>query len=552
MKRGLSALLAVMLTWHWASLQAAGLSLEAESEAGKYRIILATEFEPVPVRKLHSWTITVRDESGNPFIPRQLAFYGGMPGHGHGLPSEPQVTQQLEEGTYLVEGVLFNMFGAWELVVGVYGPAGPDKAVFPLTLRPKSVASETLPAIGWDANALALMQSLRLPQDTRAPLDPTNRFDGRPEAIALGEKLFFDPGLSGTGEISCASCHLPELKFTDGVPTSIGTLQMQRNSPTLLGVAHADWFYWDGRRDSLWAQALTPLETLGEMDTSRAAAVRYVREHPDYGAVFAGLSNASAAQTDAAPLPENAGPYGTPSERAAWSRLSEPQHKRINRAFSDIGKIIAAYVATLQPRDGRFDRFVDALAAGKADVADRLMSASEQAGLRLYLDAAKTQCLRCHNGPHFTNFGFHNIGTGMDEQGNRDFGRLFGIRAAQVDEFNCLGAYSDGTQESCDKHRFGGAGHDADGAFKVPGLRNVALTGPYMHDGSLESLGEVLRFYREPPDVELTGHELPPLTLTDQELADLEAFLHTLNDSSDAAAVTTPRGVENPYTAADE
>ena len=176
-----------MLTWHWASLQAAGLSLEAESEAGKYRIILATESEPVPVRKLHSWTITVRDESGNPFIPRQLAFYGGMPGHGHGLPSEPQVTQQLEEGTYLVEGVLFNMFGAWELVVGVYGPAGPDKAIFPLTLRPKSVAGETPPAIGWDANALALMQSLRLPQDTRAPLDPTNRFDGRPEAIALGE-----------------------------------------------------------------------------------------------------------------------------------------------------------------------------------------------------------------------------------------------------------------------------------------------------------------------------------------------------------------------------
>jgi cytochrome c peroxidase len=109
-----------------------------------------------------------------------------------------------------------------------------------------------------------------------------------------------------------------------------------------------------------------------------------------------------------------------------------------------------------------------------------------------------------------------------------------GLRSALIDEFNCVGPYSDGGPGDCGHHQFAVQGHADNGAFKVPTLRDVGRTAPYMHDGRFEGLAEVLEFYREPPPRDITNHELPALDLTDQELRDLASFLESLDSTKDA------------------
>ena len=498
-------------------------ALAKQTDAGLYRVVIGPRSGDIPIAERHAWTIEIRDGDGAPIEPTQLAFYGGMPGHGHGLPSAPRVTQRLEPGVYLVEGVVFNMYGEWELVVGVVGPAGPDKALFELSLAPTVVDEE--PDEKWSPREVAMMRSLTLPEQRKAPEDPSNRLLGRPKAISLGQALFFDPGLSLNGDLSCASCHDPRLHFTDGKKKSFGSRELKRNSPTLLGSAHGDWFYWDGRRDSVWSQALSPIETPGEMDNNRTRVVRYVLTSEAYRDRFVEL--AGGAVPDLEQLPDSAGPYGSAEDKVRWNRLTESQRRQVNGAFATVGKIIASYVSTLEPERSRFDAYVASLA--DESESDTLLSEQEERGLRLFLSPEKTQCLRCHNGAYFTNFGFNNIGTGLPAEGQLpDFGRLVGLRAALVDEFNCLGPYSDADGEECEHHRFAAQNHADNGAFKVPTLRNVAETGPYMHDGRFDTLIEVLQFYRDPPTKEMSNHELPPLDLSDSELQDLAAFLRTL------------------------
>jgi cytochrome c peroxidase len=147
------------------------------------------------------------------------------------------------------------------------------------------------------------------------------------------------------------------------------------------------------------------------------------------------------------------------------------------------------------------------------------------------VDEPKTRCLRCHNGPMLTNGGFHNVGTGTFGGERPDFGRAFGLRAVLLDEFNCVGPFSDARREACLELRF--LNKDAhiplDGAFKTPSLRNVSATAPYAHDGRFADLDQVLRHYNTPPAVTSSGpHELGPLGLTDQELRHLRAFLFAL------------------------
>src|SRR5262249_8617871 len=141
-------------------------------------------------------------------------------------------------------------------------------------------------------------------------------------------------------------------------------------------------------------------------------------------------------------VPERAGPLGDEPARASWERIPQPQRERIDRAFSNVGKALEAFERTLLPGDSRFDRYVGALRAGQPERAAELLDAREVAGLRLFIDPAHTQCLQCHNGPQFTNGGFHNIGTGGFDGGTLDFGRALGIQAVLLDVFNCAGPYS--------------------------------------------------------------------------------------------------------------
>jgi len=156
------------------------------------------------------------------------------------------------------------------------------------------------------------------------------------------------------------------------------------------------------------------------------------------------------------------------------------------------------------------------------------LTSDEQAGLRLFIDGKKTQCLRCHNGPLFTNQSFHDIGTGR-LSGIPDLGRYVGLQSLRMDVFKCLGVYSDAPPKACESLRFLDSRQEGHlvGAFRTPTLRGLTRTAPYFHDGSLEHLTAVIEYYRSPP-LE-PPNELTPLDLDEDEARQLVAFLGTLS-----------------------
>lgn len=410
--------------------------------------------------------------------------------------------------------------------------------------RAEPAATATAATIdGWSADQLGLLRTLSLHALARTREDPSNRVADDPRAARLGHRLFFDTSLSASGTVACATCHRPERAFDDGLATSVGLGPASRNTPTLIGAFHSPWFYWDGRRDSQWAQALAPLEAADEMGSTRLEVVRRIANDTRYRAEYEALFGAPPDFGDPERFPPRAGPFGDASARDAWDRLAESERDRVNRTFANVGKAIAAYERVLVPAPARFDAYVGHLVDGDLAAARRTLDADEIAGLRLFLDGARTQCLRCHNGPLFTNHGFHDIAS--SRLGSLpDLGRFAGLQAVLLDPFNCLGRYSDAPKEHCTELRFVDRRELAtlSGAFKTPTLREVSRTAPYFHDGSLETLEDVVAHYRRPPAD--PGSELVPLELSDVEAAQLAAFLRTLSGgvATDAEWLAPPPG----------
>jgi len=394
---------------------------------------------------------------------------------------------------------------------------GALAAVFALALSAAASAEE------WSERDLRLLASLRL--DRTLPPSPSNRVADDPRAAALGRRIFFDPGFGAAGKTTCATCHQPALHWSDGRARSV--MPAGRNAPSVVGSAFGSWFTWDGRRDSIWAQALVPFEAPDEIGASRTGVVRRIASDSRYRADYEAIFGPLAADLLGPDLPRRAGPLGDEAARRAWQRIPQARRDRIDRAFSNVGKALEAYERTLLPGDSRFDRYVDALRAGRRDAAE--LDAREIAGLRLFIDPARTQCLQCHNGPQLTNGGFHNLGTGTFDGPALDFGRALGIQAVLLDVFNCAGPYSDAQPGDCRELRF--LSRDAhvplEGAFKTPTLRDVAKTAPYFHDGRFATLRDVLDYYNSPPQND--SHELRALGLSDRELGDLERFLRALS-----------------------
>ncbi|MEM9171228.1 MAG: cytochrome c peroxidase [Pseudomonadota bacterium] len=378
----------------------------------------------------------------------------------------------------------------------------------------------------WTASQQRILRSLSLGAAT-IPRSDSNRFADHPRAAEFGRQLFFDASLSLDGSVSCASCHQPNRFFTDGRRVGVGIGTTLRNTPTLVGSAWLRWFYWDGRRDSLWAQALIPFEAAEEMGGSRTAVVRSILASSSYRREYERLFGAIPLVLRSGPLPAHASPIGDAARQTAWYQLKPATQQAVNSMFANIGKAIAAYERTLNPEPTRFDRYVESLTNGATE--DVLLTDDELAGLALFIDASKTQCLQCHNGPMFTNQGFHNIGTGNLDGEAIDFGRMFGLQAVLMDEFNCVGAYSDATPEACVHLNYLNKTHHIPltGAFKTPSLRNVMRSAPYFHDGRADDLRSVLEHYNRPPDNN-GQHELKTLTLSVRELEQLEAFLGAL------------------------
>lgn len=362
--------------------------------------------------------------------------------------------------------------------------------------------------------------------NTLPPLKPdtTNRFADVPAAAALGSTLFFDLGMSRDGTVSCSTCHKIDRQFQDDLPQAVGVGRTNRRTMPLAGVARDPWFFWDGRRDSLWAQALTPLENPLEQAGNRAAYAHYIKARfgERYERIFGPLPDFSG-------IPANASPLGTDAEKAAWSAMSDTQRDAINRVFSNIGKAIAAFERSIEPAQTRFDRFALDLATGAEPKGDAVFSREEILGLKLFI--GKANCVTCHDGPRFTDNSFHNTGVPLVTGLPPDRGRVDAVAQVEADPFNCFGAYRDGDDGACGELRF--MVKDAPQlvrAYKTPSLRGAATRPPYMHAGQFSSLDEVLAHYaKAAPSMEGIS-EIHPLELSDRERAALVAFLKTLSE----------------------
>ena len=350
------------------------------------------------------------------------------------------------------------------------------------------------------------------------------------QAQQLGEQLFHETQLSAGNRFSCASCHLPDKFFTDGLPTGVAVETTNRNTPALHGAAWQSWFYWDGRRDSMWSQALTPIESPQEMAGDRVAAARFIAVNKNYRSQYETVFGTLPFTGNEEVLSKSATPMGDQTQKSNWAEIAADNQEKINTVFANIGKSMAAYQHTLEPIKTRFDLFIDEVASGKKIRQISSLSKQELEGALLFLDEQKTQCLECHNGPLLSNGNFHNIATGNFTGPVFDFGREFGSQAALLDEFNCQGKYSDAKPDECLHlvHMNRNTAHMR-GAFKTPTLRNITNTGPYFHDGRFTTLEQVIRHYANPPASSgADEHELRPgFELTEQEITALTAFMQS-------------------------
>ncbi|HKP58745.1 MAG TPA: cytochrome c peroxidase, partial [Polyangiales bacterium] len=309
--------------------------------------------------------------------------------------------------------------------------------------------------------------------------------------IALGRKLYFDPRLSKDGTVACATCHDVTRGFTDRRNTAEGINDQigQRNSPTTLNAAFFASQFWDGRAGTLEDQALLPIVNPIEMGQPNAAAVvAAIANDVEYQKAF----------------------------QAAYARP-------VN--YEDVGRAIAAFERTLIFLDAPFDRFA------RGDV--KAISADARKGWELF--NGKARCTACHqmssSNPIGTDNRFHNVGVSARHQ---DFEQLAG-RALKI-------LATDSSTEQQDKlaletdlselGRFMVTKNYADiGAFRTSQLRNIGITGPYMHDGSMATLWDVMDHYNKGGEANpyLDGG-IEPLALTEQEIDQVVAFLFTLTD----------------------
>lgn len=375
----------------------------------------------------------------------------------------------------------------------------------------------------WSDSEVATLRSLWIGSLPDLSPDPTNQYADDLYAAQLGYRLFFDTRFSANGKIACATCHDPAKQFQDGLPLANGIGTTNRRAMSIIGTAYSPWLFWDGRKDSQWAQALGPFESAVEHGGNRTQYVRLIATYykDDYEALFGTLPDFSM-------LPANAGPVADPSAYAAWKAMSQADREAVTRVFANMGKAIAAYERLIMPGSSRFDAYVEAVLVKDTQQMNTLYTPDEVAGLRLFIGPAN--CLQCHNGPLFTDNHFHNTGVPIVEGLPEDTGRAQGAVQVQMDEFNCLSIYSDARPEDCAELRYMVTdGEDLIRAFKPPSLRDVAERAPYMDAGQFETLVDVVEHYNSAPEAPAGHGEIHPLNLSETETAQLIAFLKTLS-----------------------
>ncbi len=309
------------------------------------------------------------------------------------------------------------------------------------------------------------------PEMTVRDANPTT-----PEKIELGRLLFFDPILSADNSSSCATCHHPDLGFSDNRKLSMGFggqgvglarrggIRLRRNTPTIWNAAYNVRQFWDGRAADLEEQAEGPIQHSDGMAQDVEALVEELKDIPAYVERF----------------------------EMAFEGAGESVLNLENITFA-----ISAFERTILTQNSRYDQY----ARGDRDA----LTTEERHGLSLFR-SLKTRCFECHNLPTFANPDFKIVGVPEEEGIDPDLGR------AEVE----------------------GAGYE--GAFKVPTLRNIALTAPYMHNGIFDTLEEVVEFYTNgggsSRDMLNVDDKIRPFSLSPREREDLILFLHSLTDES--------------------
>lgn len=395
------------------------------------------------------------------------------------------------------------------LLAGAATGASTDRSASTSTTTSASTsaAAATAASAPWGLLDFSAAERQQIQRHGPWPLAPAhdagNAQAGRPAAISLGRQLFFEARLSPDGRFACATCHLPQRAFSDGQPRALGRAPLERNTPSLWNAVQARWYGWDGAFDSLWSQALHPLLNPREMAGSAAQVQALLQTDPALACGFQRVFGA-------APAP-NADAEATLVQAA---------------------KALGAFVGSLQSGPTPFDRFRDALARGDARSAARYPLPAQR-GLRLFI--GRGQCSTCHVGALFSNGEFADIGASFFVRpGLVDPGRHGGITALRASPYQLLGRHSDAPDgPAALKTRHVDLQHRNFGEFKVPSLRNVAATAPYLHDGQLATLDAVVNHYStlNLDRLHADGEQiLKPLQLDAGERADLVAFLASLSD----------------------
>jgi cytochrome c peroxidase len=451
------------------------------------RYVVGYKTEAIEVAKHFAIDVTVCAKPGHP-LPESVKVDAQMPEHRHGMNYAPAV-KALGPGRWRADGLMLHMPGRWEFVFELRAAGSADRLTssFPLS----SVLDFSREEV------VRILQHGPWPPPLKA--DPSNRVTGKREAIELGEKLFFEPRLSGTGSVLCATCHAPFRGFQDARPRAFGLQEVDRNTPSVINSRFYRWYGWDGAQDSLWAQSIRPLLDEREMRASPAHVAGAIRKL-----------------------------FPKEYEKA----FQRPPVESDEELLVDAGKALAAFQETLVSGRTAFDEFRDALARKDSVQASKYPLAAQR-GLKIFV--GKGNCSVCHFGPQFTNGEFADTGVPFFvAPGKVDPGRHAGIEKLKKNPFNLLGRYNDDkSRSSAIGTRHVEAQHRNFGEFRVPGLRGVAQTAPYMHNGSLATLRDVVNFYSELNEDRLHADGeriLKPLKLTQDEAEDLAAFLESLTD----------------------
>jgi len=445
------------------------------------------------------------------------------------------------------------------------------------------------------------VQSLANVTARPAPPDPSNKYlpiadpsdgtlktdAGMDPVVQLGWQLYYEPLLSGsvynrdnTGafapttreapcgqvQLFCASCHDPLHAGSDVTSqprhVSIGAGWYDVNAQQTLNVARFPVLYWNGRTDTLWAQAAQVIESKVSMNGWRMKTFWLVVS-PRYRAAYdaAGFTEPAAADIDALAARLSALSLTTAPTQAFRDQyddrilLSDYERTVVTRVHVNVAKAIAAYEWLLSSDGSEFDRF-----AMEGIDSDALQPAARR-GLKLFIGRAG--CTDCHNTPMFSDGKFHNIGiaqTGTHVPTTEDCPKGALCDCSSEANLTCLPSGAFGGHEKLVAFHQGNDYDDAEGtppqpaptpaaepdmrlmgAWRTPSLRDVARTAPYMHDGSLATLSDVVWHYTEAQGTGGLGQsELAPLTLDPQDRDDLVAFLQSLNGTAGPAELVGP------------